>query len=98
MPHGDIHAIKTKVHAVRTDPTASGLVIIEIPLSEPPDPEWIDCFNHPRELVPSLHARSVSGRTIQIKADKSRPQDDVEWIYKFIEEANECYRQVLDLL
>lgn len=82
--------------ATGTDPKASGLVIVEIPLDVRPDSDWADCFFNPTTSSVSVHPPRIFGDMIELRATKDRPEKDLEWVYKYIEQANECYRKKME--
>jgi len=77
------------------DPDHPGLVIVEIPLNREPDPEWIDCFEHPSKWTPSIHPPRINGKFIVWRADKDRVNQHIKWIFDYIDQANACYERVL---
>ena len=91
--HGDVLPLKDKVKAARIDPEASGLVIVEIPLNISPDLDWLQCFSYTTTWTPSVHLPRLSGALIEFRAMKEKPEQDLEWVYKYIDQANECYRK-----
>jgi hypothetical protein len=91
--HGDVLPLKNKVKAAGIDPEASGLVIIEIPLNLSPDVDWLQCFSYTTTWTPSVHLPRLSGSLIEFRAMKEKPERDLEWVYKYIDQANDCYRK-----
>ena len=45
------------------------------------------------DLDPSVHLPRLSGALIEFRAMKEKPEQDLEWVYKYIDQANDCYRK-----
>jgi len=84
-----------KIKVIGIDREHPGLVIVEIPLNVQPPSEWIECFRHPSTWNPSIHRPSVNGRSIIWRAVKESVDKDIQWIFRYIEQANACYERIL---
>jgi hypothetical protein len=91
--HGKVLPLKDKVKAARIDTESPGLVIVEIPLNLTPDSDWVQCFSNTTTWTPNVHLPRAFGALIEFRALKEKPEQDLEWVYKYIEQANECYRK-----
>lgn len=91
----DIIKREGKIQVRGFDPKHSGLAIVWIPLNKAPDADWINCFEHPRTFATHIHPPKVQGPFIVWRADKDKADKDIEWIFKYIEQANTCYQEVL---
>ena len=85
-----------KIEAIGRDPEYPGLFVIKIPLNEAPNTSWIECFKNPTTWTPSVHPPSVSGNYILLRSPENQIERDIEWILKWIEEANERYEKQLE--
>ncbi|MGA2683253.1 MAG: hypothetical protein ABSF44_15815 [Candidatus Bathyarchaeia archaeon] len=70
--------------------------VVEITLDGTPDSTWIDCFKHPtnyksNEAHPSR--TTVSLGKITFSSSKSNIETNVEWMDKYIHQANDCYEK-----
>jgi len=81
---------------VGTDPKYSGITVIEIPLSIRPSPDWIACFDNPATWSPGVHKAVVRGDRIIVKANSSRIEEDLKWIYSYIDQANKAYLPLME--
>ena len=91
--HGDIRLLKEKLKVLGTDPRASGLKTIEVPLSEAPNPVWVESLKNPGILIPSFHGVEVHGNTVRIRADAAHPEGDLQSLEEIVEKANEVYQR-----
>ena len=94
--HGEIILLIEKLKVVGPDPTASGLRVIEVPLSETPNQTWRECLRNPGILVPSFHGATVHGDVVRIRADAAHPEGDLETLKEYVQAANDQYRQRID--
>lgn len=91
--HGDIRLLKEKLKVLGPDPEASGLRIIEVPLSETPNQVWVESLKDPGILIPSFHGAEVEGNTVRIRADARNPEQDMNSLEEYVQKANETYRK-----
>jgi len=94
--HGDIRPLKGALHVVGTDPKYSGITVIEIPLSIRPSPDWIACFDNPTTWSLGVHKAVVHGDRIVVKANSNRIEEDLKWIYSYIDQANKAYLPLME--
>ena len=52
-------------------------------------------FNHPTSWTPSVHKALVAGDHIVVRANRDRIEEDLKWIYSYIDQANESYRKFI---
>jgi hypothetical protein len=95
MPQ-DLQPLKDALVVKGTDPKSAWFTIIEIPLSGPPDQTWVDCFNNPASWSPSVHKSVVRGDRIIVRANSGRIEEDLKWVYSYIDQANAAYRPLMD--
>lgn len=84
-----------KIEAIGRDPEHPGLIIIEIPLNDEPDRDWINCFEHPSKWTPSVHMPRVSVKTILWRSPEDSIEKDIHWVFDYMEQANVCYERVM---
>ena len=74
----------------------SGYFNIQITLNIDPDAEWQECFKHPAQykLNEAHPSRAIiAGNTIYFPSSEDHFKDNIEWMDKYISQANECYRR-----
>lgn len=67
---------------------------VKITLDGEPSPDWIECFKHPSSFVPDEShpsKASVSGNTITFTSFRNNVRTNVQWMDKYIQQANECF-------
>ncbi len=94
--HGEIEPLKDALDVYGTDPRYSGITIIEIPLNVRPGPEWIACFNNPTTWSPSVHKAVVRGDRLIVRANSDRIEEDLKWVYSYVDQANKAYRPLVE--
>lgn len=81
-------------------PIASGsthyaFLTVKITLDGEPCSDWIECFKHPSTFIPNEaepSKASVIGNCITFKSFRPNVRTNVQWMDKYIEQANECYK------
>ena len=84
--------------ALGKDKKHPGLFVIQITLNISPDKDWIECFGHPRTFrVDEAHPKlaKISGNILEFRSSEEHLKENIEWMDKYIDQANECYRQKL---
>jgi hypothetical protein len=69
---------------------------VQISLDGSPDYNWVDCFIHPSTYTPNEAHPSratVVGDTITFTSSESRIKANLEWMDKYIQQANDCYNR-----
>ncbi len=82
--------------ALGKDKKHPGLFVIQITLNISPDKDWIECFGHPRTFrVDEAHPKlaKISGNVLEFRSSGERLKENIKWMDKYIDQANECYRQ-----
>jgi len=82
--------------AIGIDEKHPGLLRIQIPLNIAPDSDWIDCFKNPGTYKPDeAHPRmaDIWGKILEYRFSEENLQKKVEWVDKYINQANGCYRR-----
>jgi hypothetical protein len=81
---------------------ADGFLTVQISLDGNPDWDWIECFKHPSTYTPNEAYPSraiVAGNTITFTSSESSIKANIEWMDKYIQQANDCYsRRVTERL
>jgi hypothetical protein len=73
---------------------STGYLIVSVSLDGTPDWNWIECFKHPSTFTTSeaYPGRAfVTGNTITFSSSERTIKENVEWMDKYIQQANECY-------
>ncbi len=73
------------------DTVATNLVRMEIPLSDAPDPEWINCYRQSPHVFAYLAEQSISGNSIVIQCSEDLVKLTVDAIVTKVRDANECH-------
>ena len=94
--HDDVIPLKGALDVDRRDPKLFGLTIITVPLNLRPDRDWIDCFNSPATWSVSVHKSIVQGDRIIVRANSSRIDDDLKWVFSYIDQANKSYHSLME--
>jgi len=86
--------------AIGRDEKHHGLFRIKITLNISPDSDWIKCFRSPStytygEAHPKFaEIRRMRGSSyIEFRSSKEHLKGNVEWMDKYINQANECYHR-----
>jgi hypothetical protein len=71
---------------------------VQVSLDGNPDWDWIECFKHPstwthNEAYPSR--ATVIGDTITFTSSESGIKANVEWMDKYIQQANDSYNRIM---
>jgi predicted RNA-binding Zn-ribbon protein involved in translation (DUF1610 family) len=93
--HGEVRPLKNKLDVKGIDPKYSGITIIHMPLNLRPDLDWTNFFSNPTTWTPSVHKALVAGDHIVVRANSDRIEEDLKWIYSYIDQANESYRKFI---
>jgi len=68
---------------------------VKITLDGDPSLDWVECFKNPATYIPDeAHPAkaSVAGNTITFSSFRANVRTNVQWMDKYIQQANECYR------
>jgi hypothetical protein len=72
----------------------SGSVWVRISLNAPPNWTWIECFKNPSNFIPNeAHPKRarVDGNFIDFQSSENGIKQNVEWMDKYIQQANDVY-------
>ncbi len=78
-----------------TKTTHYAFLTIEITLDGEPSLDWIECFKNPSTFIPDEShpsKASVIGNCITFKSFRTNVRTNVQWMDKYIQQANECYK------
>jgi len=76
-----------------------GLFRIQITLNVAPSSDWIDCFRNPSTWKPDeahprlAEIRTMRGSHIVFRSSEEHLKGNIEWMDKYISQANECYHR-----
>ena len=93
--HGEIKLLIDELKVLGTDPSAYGLKIIEIPLSETPNATWIQCLKEPGISLQDFHGAQVVDKAVRIRADKFNPDSELDSLIEIVKATNERYMQAV---
>ncbi len=93
--HGEIKLLIDDLKVLGTDPSAYGLKIIEVPLSETPNSTWIQCLKDPGISIRDFHGAQVVGKAVRIRADKQNPDGELDSLIDVVRATNERYQQAV---
>jgi len=82
--------------AVGRDKEHTGLFQVLLILNVSPDSDWRECFQNPREFQPNeAHPRlaAIMGDKLMFRSSEEHIERNIEWMDKYINQANECYRK-----
>jgi hypothetical protein len=74
------------------------VLTVQVSLDGNPDWDWIECFKHPSTYTPNEAHPSratVVGGTITFTSSQSGIKVNVEWMDKYIQQANDCYNRIM---
>ncbi len=91
--HGDVKR-QGSPKAVGKDERHPGLFVIQITLNISPGKEWIECFRNPRTFIlEEAHPKltKIWENIIEFRSSEEHLKENIEWMDKYIGQANECY-------
>lgn len=91
--HQEVKRVSVKAEEKRGE-----LIVIKVKLNVDPDYTWKTCFQKPREWQDNQshpkRVRIVEGG-IWVNSTEKSLKKDIEWLDKYIDQANECYRKAI---
>jgi len=73
---------------------------VRITLDGEPSSDWIECFKNPATFIPDeAHPAKakVAGNTIEFTSFRAHIRTNVQWMDKYVKQANECYQMMSDM-
>ena len=73
---------------------------VEVTLDGEPSLDWVECFKNPATFIPDEAHPSkaqVKGNTIVFTSFRTHVRTNVQWMDKYIKQANECYQAMSDM-
>ena len=97
MSTGNIVAFK-RIGAPKAMAKTGDTVKVQVSLNGEPDWDWTECFKHPSTFgTGEAHPASalVTGNTIMFISSASSIKENIEWMDKYIQQANDRYNRIM---